>query len=182
MSIFVLKKFFFFYRDIAKDLGLDPDNYTGHTGCRTSASIYSESPGATVLDLKRFGNWKSDAVAESYIADSFNRKTRDATRMGRYNNSNNSNNNNNNSNNSNDLKEDEILKMASDILNKRQRNGNNCKEDEYNRFEDDNDNDANEFMFGIQSESNKNNGNKRKNEYNDGETVKKRRRVIYEYY
>lgn len=57
-------------KKIAKYLGLpDPECYTGHAFRRSSATIYCNS-GANLLDLKRLGGWKSDAVAEGYIDES----------------------------------------------------------------------------------------------------------------
>jgi hypothetical protein len=61
-------------RKIAEFLKLDdPQEYTGHSFRRTSATILANS-GATHLDLKRHGRWKSDKVAEEYIAESDNVK------------------------------------------------------------------------------------------------------------
>ncbi|XP_029171116.1 uncharacterized protein LOC114940557 [Nylanderia fulva] len=51
----------------------DPNSYTGHTFRRTSATILADS-GADILTLKRHGGWKSNAVAEGYVDNSFTNK------------------------------------------------------------------------------------------------------------
>ncbi|KAJ3661338.1 hypothetical protein Zmor_005737 [Zophobas morio] len=59
---------------IAKFLGLkNPDQYTGHSFRRTSATILAEK-GIDLLSLKRHGGWKSSSVAEGYIDDSISNK------------------------------------------------------------------------------------------------------------
>ena len=61
-------------KKVALYLKLDhPENYTGHSIRRTSASMLVEG-GADLLTLKRHGGWKSSAVAEGYIEDSVTRK------------------------------------------------------------------------------------------------------------
>ena len=61
-------------RVIAKYLKLpNPENYTGHCLCRTSATVFVNA-GADITKLKRFGGWKSTAVAEKYIDDSIENK------------------------------------------------------------------------------------------------------------
>lgn len=60
--------------DIAKYLNLqNPKQYTGHTIRRTAATWLADQ-GVSLLDLKRFGRWKSDTVAEGYIAESVSNK------------------------------------------------------------------------------------------------------------
>lgn len=54
---------------IATFLGLDPTGYTGHSFRRSSATAAADG-GISLLNLKRFGGWKSDAVASSYIGES----------------------------------------------------------------------------------------------------------------
>lgn len=58
--------------EIARFLKLNEANqYTGHAFRRTSATLLATSSGVDVLDLKRHGGWKSNTVAEGYIADSY---------------------------------------------------------------------------------------------------------------
>ena len=45
------------------------DSFTGHAFRRTSATIVADF-GASMLALKRHGRWKSDRVAEGYVAES----------------------------------------------------------------------------------------------------------------
>lgn len=47
----------------------NPENYTGHC-FRVSAATALADAGASNLNLKRHGGWKSDSVAESYLRDS----------------------------------------------------------------------------------------------------------------
>ncbi len=51
--------------------------------CKTGATIYANS-GATVLQLKKYGNWKSSSVAERYYTESLSNKrnTSDAITSG----------------------------------------------------------------------------------------------------
>lgn len=59
---------------IAKYLKLsNPEQYTGHSFRRSSASLLAGS-GADILTLKRHGGWKSSTVAEGYIEDSIQNK------------------------------------------------------------------------------------------------------------
>jgi integrase len=52
---------------VAKFLGLsEPKKYTGHAWRSTSATVLADS-GASQLDLKRAGSWKSDTVAKGYL-------------------------------------------------------------------------------------------------------------------
>lgn len=69
-------------RNIAKYLELpNAELYTGHSFRRTSATILADS-GADIRMLKRHGDWKSDAVAEGYVADSLENKKKIARRLG----------------------------------------------------------------------------------------------------
>lgn len=55
---------------IARALNLpEPDLYTGHSLRRSSASALAES-GVDILTLKRYGRWRSDAIAERYVTES----------------------------------------------------------------------------------------------------------------
>jgi integrase len=64
---------------IAKFLKLDnPKSYTGHAFRRTSATTAVDN-GVDLLNLKRLGGWKSDTVAEGYIAESDAAKRKIAT-------------------------------------------------------------------------------------------------------
>lgn len=66
---------------IAKYLNLpQPNTYTGHTFRRTSASLLVDS-GGDILKLKQHGGWKSTAVAEGYVDNSFNTKMDCASRI-----------------------------------------------------------------------------------------------------
>lgn len=56
-------------KKIASFLGLDPGPYTGHSFRRTSATSAADG-GISLINLKRFGGWKSDGVASSYVDDS----------------------------------------------------------------------------------------------------------------
>lgn len=55
---------------VAKLLSLPaPETYTGHAMRRTGATILVDD-GADLLTLKRFGAWKSDKIAQGYVANS----------------------------------------------------------------------------------------------------------------
>jgi integrase len=55
---------------IARALHLEnPARYTGHCFRRTSATALANA-GATLLELKRAGGWRSDTVCQRYVADS----------------------------------------------------------------------------------------------------------------
>lgn len=56
-------------KKIARFLGLDDTNYSGHSFRRSSATAAADS-GVTLINLKRFGGWKSDSVASGYIDES----------------------------------------------------------------------------------------------------------------
>lgn len=57
-------------KKIAQFLKLEsPENYTGHSFRRTSATVFVDT-GATTLDLQRLGGWKSAAVVQTYVDDS----------------------------------------------------------------------------------------------------------------
>ena len=57
-------------KSIAEFLDLaEPEKYTGHSFRRSSASALADA-GASREVLKRHGGWKSDAVAEVYVAKS----------------------------------------------------------------------------------------------------------------
>lgn len=70
---------------VAKDVALylkipNWKEYTGHCLRRTSATMLVDS-GGDITTLKRHGGWKSDAVAEGYIEDSVQSKTKIAKRI-----------------------------------------------------------------------------------------------------
>lgn len=50
-------------------LGLSDDGYTGHLYRRSAATNLADA-GVSFINLKRHGQWKSDAVVEGYIANS----------------------------------------------------------------------------------------------------------------
>jgi integrase len=61
-------------REIATFLGIEnPSAYTGHAFRRTAATWLADN-GIDTINLKRFGGWKSDAIAQSYVADSYANK------------------------------------------------------------------------------------------------------------
>lgn len=63
-------------RDIATFLKLtSPEQYTGHCFRRTSATLLVDS-GADLTTLKRHGGWKSNTVAEGYLEDSIENKSK----------------------------------------------------------------------------------------------------------
>lgn len=53
----------------------NPSLYTGHCFRRTSATLLADS-GADLTMLKRHGGWKSSTVAEGYIEDSIQNKSK----------------------------------------------------------------------------------------------------------
>ena len=63
-----------FPKTVARKLGLEcPEKYSGHSICRSGATTAANA-GASLMQLKQWGNWKSDAVAQIYVAGS--RKTK----------------------------------------------------------------------------------------------------------
>ncbi|KAF2889999.1 hypothetical protein ILUMI_16174, partial [Ignelater luminosus] len=59
---------------VAKYLSLpNPDHYTGHPFRRSSASLLVDS-GGDLIQLKKHGGWKSNAVAEGYVDESIQNK------------------------------------------------------------------------------------------------------------
>jgi len=58
----------------------DASKFTGHSIRRTSATLLADS-GESLPNLKRFGRWKSDSVAEGYIDDSVGVKRKFATEL-----------------------------------------------------------------------------------------------------
>jgi len=63
-------------KEIAQFLQLpNASLYTSHSFRRSSATLLANS-GADITTLKRHGGWKSNSVAEGYIADCLNNKTK----------------------------------------------------------------------------------------------------------
>jgi integrase len=61
---------------IAEFLNLpNPELYSGHCFRRTSATLLADS-GADFITVKRHGGWKSNTVAEGYIEDSVQNKSK----------------------------------------------------------------------------------------------------------
>lgn len=61
-------------KDIAEWLKLpDVNNYTGHSFRRTSTTILADA-GASRVQIKRHGGWKTENVVDGYIEDSINSK------------------------------------------------------------------------------------------------------------
>ena len=58
-----------FAKETAKDLGLDDAKFSIHSWRLSGATNLVDS-GCTITNLKRHGQWTSDAVAEGYIANS----------------------------------------------------------------------------------------------------------------
>jgi integrase len=56
-------------KKIATFLQLDPSSFTGHSFRRSSATSAADG-GISLINLKRFGGWRSDSVASSYVDDS----------------------------------------------------------------------------------------------------------------
>ena len=54
--------------------------FTGHSICRSGATFFADT-GASLLQLKRYGQWKSDRVAESYVENSVPMKMDAANRI-----------------------------------------------------------------------------------------------------
>ncbi|EEZ99909.1 hypothetical protein TcasGA2_TC002700 [Tribolium castaneum] len=63
-----------FPEKIARFLCLpNPEEYTGHSFRRSSATLLADS-GADLAVVKRHGGWRSNSVVEGYIEDSLNNK------------------------------------------------------------------------------------------------------------
>ncbi|RVE50095.1 hypothetical protein evm_005301 [Chilo suppressalis] len=58
----------------------EPHLYTGHCVRRISATLLADS-GANLTTLKRHGGWKSNTVAEGYIEDSIENKSKTCKRI-----------------------------------------------------------------------------------------------------
>jgi integrase len=56
-------------KKIAVFLNLDPEKYSGHSFRRSAATAAADA-GISMINLKRFGGWKSDSVAASYVDNS----------------------------------------------------------------------------------------------------------------
>lgn len=70
-----INKFSKIPREIAQYLNLTfPEQYTGHSFRRTSATLLVDA-GGDLLQLKRHGGWKSSNVAEGYIDESNSSKS-----------------------------------------------------------------------------------------------------------
>ena len=74
------KWFYQYPKLIAKSLGLDPKECSGHSVCRTGATFMADN-GHSLLDLKRYGQWKSDSVAQKYVEESVLHKRKAAELM-----------------------------------------------------------------------------------------------------
>ena len=72
-----VKWFYSFTKDIALWLGLDPKNYSGHSVSRTGSTFVGDA-GVSLLQLKKYGGWKSDTVAESYYTHSLKNRLKTA--------------------------------------------------------------------------------------------------------
>ncbi|XP_073941147.1 uncharacterized protein [Choristoneura fumiferana] len=68
-------------REIASFLNLpSPEMYTGHCFRRTSATLLADS-GADLTLIKRHGGWKSSTVAEGYIEESVENKSKISSKL-----------------------------------------------------------------------------------------------------
>jgi integrase len=56
-------------KKIAVFLKIDPSDFTGHSFRQTSATAAADA-GISLINLKRFGGWKSDQVASGYVDSS----------------------------------------------------------------------------------------------------------------
>ena len=62
--------FYYYPKDIAKFLKKPNwEKYAGHSICRTGATVYADC-GVSMSQLKKYGGWKSNAVAEQYHTNS----------------------------------------------------------------------------------------------------------------
>ena len=52
----------------------NPENFTAHWFCSSSATAFSDA-GTSIINLKQYGGWKSNSVAEIYICQSKKLKT-----------------------------------------------------------------------------------------------------------
>ena len=59
----------YFVKHMCSILGMDDSKYTSHAFRRSAATNLADG-GVSFVNLKRHGQWKSDSVAESYIANS----------------------------------------------------------------------------------------------------------------
>lgn len=57
------------HKEACRLLGVNPSSYSTHTWRRTAATVLADA-GVSKTNLKRIGQWKSDAVVEGYIANS----------------------------------------------------------------------------------------------------------------
>lgn len=68
-------------KDVATFLKLpEPSSYTGHSYRRTGTTLAANA-GFSMIELKRFGGWKSDRVCEGYIQNSLKYKRQQAKRI-----------------------------------------------------------------------------------------------------
>ena len=74
------KSWFYAYpKTIAAALELpDSETYSGHSVCHTGATIIADN-GATVMELQKYGNWKSPTVAKRYNGESMKSKKKFAS-------------------------------------------------------------------------------------------------------
>ena len=69
-----VKWFYKYPKFIARQLNKSNwQEFSGHSICRTGATFIADS-GASLIDLKRCGQWKSDQVAQRYVEESTRNK------------------------------------------------------------------------------------------------------------
>ncbi len=58
----------------------DLDSFHAHTLCRTGATFLVDA-GSSVMELKNYGGWQCDSVAESYVSQSIFSKKQIAIKL-----------------------------------------------------------------------------------------------------
>ncbi|XP_034939961.1 uncharacterized protein [Chelonus insularis] len=112
-------------QEIAKFLKLEnPETFTGHCFRRTGATVVADA-GASIIDLKRFGGWKSRSVVKGYIKESIQNKQKlDDTIADAINST--------NSNNSIDIDESPAMIIKDSYSEEENTNSNPCSTDNLN--------------------------------------------------
>ena len=66
-------KIAFFLKENLPTFKEDPSKFTGHAFRRTAAT-WAADAGISLINLKRFGRWQSDSVAQQYVDKSIKAK------------------------------------------------------------------------------------------------------------
>ena len=69
-----------FLKENLPSFNKDPATFTGHCFRRTAAT-WAADDGISLINLKRFGRWKSDDVAQGYIDESVKAKEKSANNV-----------------------------------------------------------------------------------------------------